>query len=115
MNTTALSSVEDLPEPPGPPPFSIHEDEDFTADLAALAPNPRVRDMFCDHIQFVVNRVLAGLAVPGHATLGEGVSEQLLITEGTGTIPALRVLFSVLDEYPKRHVNLHAASLRDDS
>ena len=115
MSTNATASVEDLPEPLGPPPFSIHEDADFVADMAALAPNPKIRDEICAALQSVINRVLAGLDAPGHATLGEGVGEQLLITEGTWTAPALRVVFSVEDEYPKRHIYLHAAAPRDGS
>jgi hypothetical protein len=113
MNPNALASLEDRPEPPGPPPFSIHENADFMADMAALAPHPKIRDEICAAIQCVINRLLAGLDAPGHAVLGEDIDEQLLITERTGTTPALRIVFSVVDEYPKRHIYLHAASVRD--
>ncbi|HYP54790.1 MAG TPA: hypothetical protein VEQ41_00605 [Solirubrobacterales bacterium] len=85
------------------------------ADMAVLAPNARVRDEICEDLQFTINRILAGLEVPGHATLSEGTHSQLLVTQKTGIAPALRVVFSVVDEYPKRHVYFHAAGLRDQN
>jgi hypothetical protein len=103
----------DLPEPTGPPPFSYQEDDDFLSDMTQLAPDERIRDEICESIQFTINRILAGLDVPGHVSLSEGIESQLLVTEGTGVAPALRVVFSVVDEYPKRHIFLHAAGLQE--
>jgi len=108
----ATSSIEDLPEPLGPPPFSFHENDDFMADLVALVPDDKVRDEVCAHLQCMVNRILAGLDAPGHVTLNRN-GAQLLVTERTGTVPALRVVFSVVDDYPKRHIYFHAVDLRD--
>lgn len=79
------------------------------ADMEQVAPNAKIRDEICEDLQFTINRLLAGLNVPGHATLSEGIESQLLVTNKTGVAPALRVVFSVVDEYPKRHVYFHAA------
>ncbi len=104
------------PEPPlGPQPFSFHEDVEFTADLVAFVPDDKIRDEVRDHLEFIINRILAGLDAPGHVTLSNHVGGQLLVTEETGVAPALRVVFSVMDEYPKRHIYFRAAALRDQS
>jgi hypothetical protein len=104
------------PEPPlGPPPFSFHEDTDFVADMVALVPSDRIRDEICAHLQSIVNRILAGLDAPGHVTLSGSIGGQLLVTDAIGVAPALRVVFSIVDEYPKRHINFRAAALRDQS
>jgi len=105
----------DLPEPSAPPPFSFVEDPAFAADMALVAPNEKVRDEICNDLQWTVNRILAGEIPPGLASLGDETNAQLLITQKTGVAPALRVVFSVVDEYPKRHVYFHAAALRDQN
>jgi hypothetical protein len=103
------------PEPLGPPPFAFHEDAAFLADMSLVAPDDKIRDEICADLQYQINRIFAGLDVPGHSMIEEGIESELLITQKTGIAPALRVVFSVVDEYPRRHVNFHAASLRDQN
>lgn len=107
------------PEPPessGPPPFAYLEDPAFVADMELVAPNEKVRDEICNDLQWTIKRILVdGEVPPGLASLGDGTTAQLLITQKTGISPALRIVFSVVDEYPKRHVYLHAAALRDQN
>jgi len=107
-------------DPPDSPedsnPFSYLEDPAFAADMALVAPNEKVRDDVCCDLQWTIKRILIdGEVPPGLASLGEDTNAQLLITQKTGIAPALRVVFSVVDEYPKRHVYFHAAALRDQN
>jgi hypothetical protein len=84
--------------------------------MALVAPNEKVRDEICNDLQWTINRILQdGETPPGLASLGDETNAQLLITQKTGIAPALRIVFSVVDDYPKRHVYFHAASLRDQN
>lgn len=106
----------DLPEPSTPPPFSYLEDPAFAADMALVAPDEKVRDEICNDLQWQIHRILVeGEVPPGLTGLGDGIDSQLLLTQKTGIAPALRIVFSVVDEYPKRHVYFHAADLRDQN
>lgn len=106
----------DLPEPSNPPPFSYLEDPAFAADMALVAPDEKVRDEICNDLQWQIHRILVeGEIPPGLTNLGDDINSQLLLTQKTGVAPALRIVFSVVDEYPTRHVYFHAAGLRDQN
>lgn len=112
-------SAQDPPETPEPselPPFSYHEDPAFLADMALVAPNEKICDEIVNDLQWQLHRILIeGEVPPGLASLGDDIDSQLLLTQKTGVAPALRIVFSVVDEYPKRHVYFHAAGLRDQN
>lgn len=106
----------EYPDPSSLPPFSFHEDAAFLADMALVAPDSDVRDDICNDLQWTLNRVLVdGEIPPGLSSLAGETSAQLIITQKTGVAPALRIVFSVRDEYPTRHVYFHAAALRDQN
>jgi len=102
------------PDPSNLPPFAFVEDAAFVADLALVAPDEAIREDIYNDLQWTLNRVLVdGEVPPGLTSLGDGTKAQLIITQKTGIAPALRVVFSVEDNYPKRNVYFHAAALRD--
>lgn len=111
----------DPPENPYPdssslPPFSFHEDPAFIGDMTVVAPDRDIREDICNDLQWTLTRVLIdGEVPPGLTSLGDDTKAQLIITQKTGVAPALRVVFSVEDNYPKRHVYFHAAALRDQN
>lgn len=94
------------------PQFEFVNDHSFELDMASIVPDEHVRDDVVDSIGWTITHTLVGDAKPVGMTTLTG-PYKLLITEKKPICPALRVLFSVQDEPPKRRwITFHRASLR---
>lgn len=85
--------------------------------MASIVPDERVRDDVVDSLGWTLTHTLVGGAGrPVGITALSGTDFKLIITQKTAICPALRVLFSVQDEPPKRRwITFHGASLRDQN
>lgn len=102
------------PDPLSPPPFDFVKDGGFEADMANIVPDERIRDDVVDSLGWTVTHTLVGVVRPVGITSLTGTGFQLIVTQKTAICPALRVLYSVQDEPPKRRwITFHRASLRD--
>jgi hypothetical protein len=104
------------PDPLSPPPFEFVNEAAFEADMTNIVPNEKVRDDVVDSLGWTITHTLVGLAKPFGITALTGTSAQVIVTQKTAICPALRVLFSVQDEPPKRRwITFLAASLREQN
>lgn len=96
-----------------PPPFTSVQDDAFEEDMAAIVPDPYVRDQVVNSMELAITRSILGVGPAiGRAQL-PGLETELLVTETTAICPALRVLFSIKDEPPERLIFFRRAGLRE--
>lgn len=96
-----------------PPPFTSVQDDDFEADMAAIVPDPHVRDDVVNSMELAITRSILGIGPAIGRTKLPDLETELLITQETAICPALRVLFLVQDEYPARLIFFLRAGLKD--